>query len=69
MNNYETILFKGYTEKEIKKLIENWDKASYPTLAHSIVDHGNRHNFHSNYLKYLRKANNFNKLNFLALLQ
>lgn len=41
--------------------MEKWDKATYPTLANSIVAHADRHNFKGNYLKYLRKAANFNK--------
>ena len=61
MNYYEEILYKGYTEIEIKQLMENWEKATYPSLANSIVDHADRHNFRGNYLKYLRKADNFNK--------
>jgi hypothetical protein len=39
----------------------NWDKTTYPSLTQGVVDHANRHNFGDNYLKYLRKANNFNK--------
>ncbi|MGH7998689.1 MAG: hypothetical protein ACREPR_04465 [Brasilonema sp.] len=61
---YEEILFRDYAEAEIaemKSLMENWDKATYTTLANSIVDHADRHDFTGNYLKYLRKANNFNK--------
>lgn len=64
MSDYEAILFLGYTEieiKEIKKLMKNGDQATYPSLAHSIVDHCDRHNFENNYLKYLRKANSFKK--------
>ncbi|KAB8315781.1 hypothetical protein SD81_031015 [Tolypothrix campylonemoides VB511288] len=61
---YEEILFSGYTDAEIaemRTLMENWDKATYPTLANSVVNHADRHDFANNYLKYLRKANNFNK--------
>jgi glutathione peroxidase-family protein len=61
---YEDILFRGYTDEqiaEIKKLMETWDQATYPTLAYSIVDHADRHDFQNEYLKYLRKAANFNK--------
>lgn len=61
---YEEILFKGHTEAEvaeIKILMRNWDKATYATLGNSIVYHADRHNFENNYLKYLRKAKNFNK--------
>ncbi len=61
---YDQILFEGYTDKEIaeiKTLMETWDKATYTTLANSIVDHAERHGFRGNYLKYLRKASNFNK--------
>ncbi|HEY9847876.1 MAG TPA: hypothetical protein V6D28_00330 [Leptolyngbyaceae cyanobacterium] len=61
---YEQILFERYTDAEIaeiKAIIEKWDKATYPTVANSIVDHADRHGFTGNYLKYLRKANNFNK--------
>jgi hypothetical protein len=41
--------------------MQKWERATYPTLAHSIVDHANRHGFKDNYLKYLRKAANFPK--------
>ena len=61
---YQQILFKGYTEREIveiQTLMQKWYKATYPTLANSIVDHADRHGFQANYLKYLRKAANFNK--------
>ncbi|NEO16981.1 MULTISPECIES: hypothetical protein [unclassified Moorena] len=61
---YQQILFAGYTEQEIAEietLIQTWDKATYPTLANSIVDHADRHGFKGNYLKYLKKAANFNK--------
>lgn len=61
---YQQILFEGYTEQEIAEtqiLMQKWDKATYPTLANSIVDHAERHGFKANYLKYLRKAANFNK--------
>ncbi|MBW4687075.1 MAG: hypothetical protein KME40_18695 [Komarekiella atlantica HA4396-MV6] len=61
---YEEILFSGYIDTEIaemKTLMENWDKATYPTLANSIVNHADRHDFNNSYLKYLRKANNFTK--------
>jgi hypothetical protein len=61
---YEKILFAGYTDAEsaeIKNIMEMWDKATYPTLANSIVDHANRHGLAGNYLKYLRKSINFNK--------
>ena len=43
-------------EKEIKKLMQNWGKSSYDSVAHCIVDHANRHGFAKNKLKYLRKA-------------
>jgi glutathione peroxidase-family protein len=61
---YEQILFNGYTESEIaeiKTLMESWDKATYPTLAKSIVNDADRHGFTGDYLKYLRNANNFRK--------
>lgn len=61
---YQQILFQGYTDEEIveiQTLMQKWDKATYPSLANSIVDHANRHGFKQNYLKYLRKAANFNK--------
>lgn len=61
---YEQILFEGYTDAEtaeIESLMEKWNKATYPTLANSIVDHADRHGFTGDYLKYLRKASNFNK--------
>lgn len=61
---YQQILFEGYTEQEIAEiqiLMQKWDKATYPTLANSIVDHAERHGFKANYLICLRKAANFNK--------
>ena len=41
--------------------MESWDKATYPTLATSIVKHAKKHGFEGDYLRYLRKASNFNK--------
>lgn len=41
--------------------MQKWDQATYPTLANSIVDHADRHGYQDDYLKYLRKAANFNK--------
>lgn len=61
---YQQILFQGYNDievAEIQTLLQKWNKATYPTIANSIVDHANRHGFQEDYLKYLRKANNFNK--------
>ena len=61
---YQQMLFEGYTDREIieiQTLMQKWDKATYPTLENSIVDHADRHGFKANYLKYLRKAANFNK--------
>jgi hypothetical protein len=61
---YEAILFNNYTEAEaaeIQTLSANWDRATYPTLAASIVKHAQKHGFAENYLRYLRKAANFNK--------
>jgi len=61
---YEQILFRGYSQEEIKEiqdLMQNWERATYPTLAHSIVDHADRHGFKNDYLKYLRKSANFHK--------
>ncbi len=46
---------------EIERLMQRWGQASYDSVAHCIVDHANRHGFHGDYLKYLRKAHNFNK--------
>lgn len=39
----------------------NWDQATYPTLAASIVKHTQKHGFTGDYLRYLRKAASFNK--------
>ncbi|NET55775.1 MAG: hypothetical protein F6K47_06295 [Symploca sp. SIO2E6] len=63
-DSYQQILVAGYSDSEIAEihiLMQKWDKATYPTLANSIVDHANRHGFKGNYLKYLRKAANFPK--------
>ena len=62
--DYETILFSGYTAAEvdeIQTLMATWDAATYTSIAHSIVDHADRHGFQTDYLRYLRKAKNFNK--------
>jgi hypothetical protein len=37
------------------------DAATYTSIAHSIFDHAERHGFPADYLKYLRKAHNFNR--------
>jgi hypothetical protein len=37
-----------------------WDAATYTSIAHSVFDHAARHGFPADYLKYLRKAHNFN---------
>jgi hypothetical protein len=61
---YESILFDRYTEAEITEmltLMSNWDRATYPTLAASIVKHAQKHGFIDDYLKYLRKSVSFNK--------
>ncbi|WNZ27569.1 hypothetical protein HJG54_32390 [Leptolyngbya sp. NK1-12] len=62
--DYEEILFNHYTEAEvaeIQTLMTNWDQATYPTLAASIVKHAQKHGFTGDYLRYLRKAASFNK--------
>lgn len=49
---YERILFEGYTDSEIAEmqmLMQQWEQATYPTLAHSIVDHADRHSYQGNY--------------------
>ncbi|MBN8560297.1 MAG: hypothetical protein J0L70_07235 [Leptolyngbya sp. UWPOB_LEPTO1] len=64
LDPYEQLLFATYTEAEaleIEALLADWDQATYETLAHSIVDHAERHGYSGNYLRYLRKAKNFNK--------
>ena len=61
---YEKILYEQYSEaeiSEIKVLMQSWDRATYPTLAASIVKHAQKHGFTGEYLRYLRKAKNFKK--------
>jgi hypothetical protein len=61
---YALLLFQGYTESEIAEIqafMTEWDRASYTSIAHSVVDHAERHGFRPDYLKYLRKAHNFNR--------
>ncbi len=61
---YEAILYDRYSPQEadeIQQLIQAWDKATYPTLPASIVKHAQKHGFEDDYLRYLRKAANFNK--------
>jgi hypothetical protein len=63
-SDYEAILLSAYTDAEIDEirvLMEGWNAATYTSIAHSIVDHAERHGFQGEFLKYLRKANNFNK--------
>jgi len=62
--NYETVLFAGYADaevEEIRVLMEGWAMGTYTSIAHSIVDHAERHGFQGDYLKYLRKARSFKK--------
>ncbi|MGD1899321.1 MAG: hypothetical protein ACFB16_20540 [Phormidesmis sp.] len=61
---YEAILFNERSEieiAEIRKLMCDWDQATYPSIATSIVKHARKHGFAEQYLRYLRKAKNFNK--------
>ena len=61
---YEADLFQNYTDDaiaEIQTLMQSWDQATYPTLPTSIVKHADKHGFVGDYLRYLRKAANFNK--------
>jgi hypothetical protein len=61
---YEAILCDHYSSNEvaeIQQLMQTWDKATYPTLPASIVKHAQKHGFENEYLRYLRKAANFNK--------
>ncbi|MEH2145408.1 hypothetical protein [Nostoc sp.] len=55
-------LLEGYTlaeAAEIQQYIEQWDAATYTSVAQSILDHAARKGIEP--LKYLRKAHNFNK--------
>lgn len=55
-------LCKGYTEVEIAEIetyINNWDAATYISVAQNILDHATRKEFDP--ITYLRKAHNFNK--------
>lgn len=61
---YENELYSSYTETEIieiQSLIAAWDRATYPTVANSIIKHARKHGFAGEYLRYLRKASNFSK--------
>lgn len=63
-DRYEEILCEQYSENEvaeIQTLLQRWDRATYPTVAASVVKHARKHGFVGEYLRYLRKANNFNK--------
>ena len=45
---YESLLFQNYTEAEIREilaLMTEWDLATYTSIAHSVVDHAERHGF------------------------
>jgi hypothetical protein len=61
---YAAILYSSYSSEEIAEIhqrMAGWDKATYPTLPASIVRHAEKHGFAGDYLRYLRKAANFNK--------
>ncbi len=61
---YKTELFFRYTDSEVAEiqvLMQRWDQATYSTLPASIVKHAKKHGFPEEYLRYLRKADNFNK--------
>ena len=55
------ILTFSFTNPVSLTLLRMVQDISYPTLANSVVNHADRHDFANKYLKYLRKANNFNK--------
>ena len=62
--NCDAVLRSHYTDDEINEmltLMADWNMATYTSVAHRIVDHAERHGFPEDYLKYLRKASNFNK--------
>ncbi|MDF2387486.1 hypothetical protein JMG10_38925 [Nostoc ellipsosporum NOK] len=55
-------LCQEYTSSEIAEIeqyLTEWDKASYVSIAHNILDHAARKEIEP--LKLLRKAHNFNK--------
>ncbi|QSJ19870.1 hypothetical protein JYQ62_14870 [Nostoc sp. UHCC 0702] len=55
-------LCQGYTKDEvieIKQYLTGWDASTYISVSQSILDHASRKEFDP--LKYLRKADNFNK--------
>jgi ubiquinone biosynthesis protein COQ9 len=61
---YEAELFFCYADNEIEEmqaLMQSWDQATYSSVPASIVKHAKKHGFSENYLRYLRKAANFNK--------
>ncbi|KAB8144824.1 hypothetical protein F8S13_03020 [Chloroflexia bacterium SDU3-3] len=61
---WEQRLFKpDYNEQQIREIqerMQHWDRSSYDSVAHSIVDHAGRHGFGDNFLEYLRRADRFN---------
>lgn len=55
-------LCQGYTKDEvteIKQYLTGWDASTYTSVSQSILDHASRKEFDP--LRYLRKADNFNK--------
>jgi hypothetical protein len=60
---WEDSLVRDYNDSqraEIKRHLEKWDKATYESEAHSVVNHAQRHGYGNNYLEYMRRASNFN---------
>jgi len=56
------ILCQDYTPAEIREIeqyLAEWDKATYLSVSHNILDHAERKDIDP--LKLLRKAHNFNK--------
>jgi len=55
-------IFEGCNDTEIAELskyLDEWDAGTYSSAAQSVFDHAKRKGF--TILRYLRKANNFNK--------
>lgn len=59
---FERQLLQAYTMEEgeeIKRYLEQWDRATYVSVAQNVLDHANRKGIEP--LKLLRKAHNFNR--------
>ena len=61
---WEEELYRGRSPQEIAEIqsrLNNWDQSTFGSTAESAVKHARKHASGSDYLKYMRRAESFNK--------